>query len=82
LVTGGNRVHYPGIAVTLTTNLLTVKLLINGIIGFQHPPSQKSLGSTISTYKAHIWGKEAIFTKRRRFPCPQKDWKEIHPGGM
>jgi hypothetical protein len=32
LVAGGNRVHYPGNAGTLTTNLLTNKLLINSII--------------------------------------------------
>jgi len=32
LVAGGNRVHYPGDAGTPTTDLLTIKLLINSII--------------------------------------------------
>jgi hypothetical protein len=32
LVTGGDRVHYPGNAGTPTANLLTVKILINSII--------------------------------------------------
>ncbi len=32
LVAEGNRVHYPGDAGTPTTNLLTVKLLLNSII--------------------------------------------------
>ncbi len=32
LVVGGNRVHYPGDAGTPTTNLLTIKLLLNSII--------------------------------------------------
>ncbi len=32
LVVGGNRVHYPGDTGTPTTNLLTVKLLLNSII--------------------------------------------------
>jgi hypothetical protein len=32
LVAGGDRVHYPGDAGTPTTNLLTVKILINSII--------------------------------------------------
>jgi hypothetical protein len=32
LVAGGDRVHYPGNAGTPTTNLLTVKLLINSTI--------------------------------------------------
>ncbi len=32
LVAGGDRVHYPGNARTLTPNLITVKLLINSII--------------------------------------------------
>ncbi len=32
LVAGGDRVHYPGNAGTLTANLITVKLLINSII--------------------------------------------------
>jgi hypothetical protein len=32
LVTGGDRVHYPGNAGTPTTNLSTIKLLINSII--------------------------------------------------
>ncbi len=32
LVAGGDRVHYPGNAGTPTTNLLTIKLLINSII--------------------------------------------------
>ncbi len=32
LVTGGDRVHYPGNAGTPTADLLTVKLLINSII--------------------------------------------------
>ena len=32
LVTGGDRVHYPGYAGTPTANLLTIKLLINSII--------------------------------------------------
>ena len=32
LVMGGDRVHYPGNAGTLTADLLTVKLLINSTI--------------------------------------------------
>jgi hypothetical protein len=32
LVAGGDRVHYPGDTGTPTTNLITVKLLINSII--------------------------------------------------
>jgi hypothetical protein len=32
LVAGGDRVHYPYSARTLTANLLTVKLLINSVI--------------------------------------------------
>jgi hypothetical protein len=32
LVTRGDRVHYPGNAGTPTTNLLTLKILINSII--------------------------------------------------
>jgi hypothetical protein len=32
LVTGGDRVHYPGNAGTPTADLLTVKILINSII--------------------------------------------------
>jgi hypothetical protein len=32
LVAGGNRVHYPGDAGMPTTNLLTIKLLINSVI--------------------------------------------------
>jgi hypothetical protein len=32
LVAGGDRVHYPGDANTPTTDLLTVKILINSII--------------------------------------------------
>ncbi len=32
MVTGGDRVHYPGNASTPTTDLLTVKILINSII--------------------------------------------------
>ncbi len=32
LVVGGDRVHYPGDARTLTADLLTIKLLINSII--------------------------------------------------
>ncbi len=32
MVTGGDRVHYPGNAGTPTTNLLTVKILTNSII--------------------------------------------------
>ncbi len=34
LVTGGNRLHYPGDTRTPTANLLTVKLLINITISF------------------------------------------------
>jgi hypothetical protein len=32
LVAGGNRVHYPGNAGTPTTDLLTIKLLVNSTI--------------------------------------------------
>jgi hypothetical protein len=32
LVAGGDKVHYPGNADTITANLLTVKLLINSTI--------------------------------------------------
>jgi hypothetical protein len=32
LVTGGDRIHYPGNAGTPTANLLTIKILINSII--------------------------------------------------
>ncbi len=32
LVTGGDRVHYPGNAGTPTANLLAIKILINSII--------------------------------------------------
>ncbi len=46
-----------------------------------HSPT-KMVGRTISPCQAHIWGKEAIFTSRRRFPCPQQGWKEIHLRSM
>ncbi len=36
----------------------------------------------MSPCQAHIWGKKAIFTSRRQFPCPCQGWKEIHSGGM
>jgi len=36
LVAGGDRVHYPGDAETLTADLLTVKLLLNGIISTEN----------------------------------------------
>ncbi len=35
LVTGGDRVHYPYDAGTLTANLLSIKLLINSVISTQ-----------------------------------------------
>ncbi len=41
-----------------------------------HSP-MKMEGSTISPCWAHIWGKEAIFTSRRRFPNLNKAGKKI-----
>ncbi len=45
-----------------------------------HSPA-KAAGPTISLCQAHIWGKEAIFT-RRQFPRPQQGRTKIHPRGM